>query len=264
MTNGIVATSSEFKNVVEIQGLVLINGNLRSSTCTGTFLSKRVLLTAAHCANGHDSSGVETQGRIYFNGKAAELYITHPYKEWDKSFSAKIDLAIAVFKDDTAPSNTFAKISLDKVLKNDDITIVGFGVNDAMDTAYVSSGIKRYGYNVVEEVKAGTIILKGVISGPNADGKNAATGLGDSGGPIFNDKGKIIGVTSSGRIINGEKLSYFAALNSDYSRKVLCVALGQNVVLPGFPATECTNFPASKTCDYKYNAQQILTGIDCR
>ena len=264
VTNGIVATSSEFKNVVEIQGQVLINGILRSSSCTGTFLSKRVLLTAAHCANGHDTSGVETQARIYFKGKAAKLYITHPYKEWDKSPSAKIDLAIAVFKDDIAPSNIFAKVHLGKVKKDDQVTLAGFGVNDATDTSYASAGIKRYGYNVVSEVKTGEIVVRGVVSGQNADGKDSATGIGDSGGPLYNDAGEIIGVTSSGRITNNEKLSYFAALNSDYSRKVLCVALGQNVVIPGFSATECTNFPSNKICDYKYSTQNVLTGIDCK
>jgi hypothetical protein len=98
----------------------------------------------------------------------------------------------------------------------------------------------------------------------NADGKDSATGIGDSGGPIFNDNGEIIAVTSAGRILNGEKMSYLTALDSDYSRKVLCVALGQNVVIPGFAATECTNFPANKTCDYKYNTTNVLTGIDCK
>ena len=264
VTNGIVATASEFKNVVELSGRVLIGGSMATSYCTGTFISKRVLITAAHCANGHDTSGVEKQARIYYNGKAAELYITHPYKEWDKSPSTKIDVAVAVFKDDMAPSNVFAKISLDKVSKDDEITIAGFGVNDATDTAHTSSGVKRYGYNVVDAVKPGEIVVRGVVSGPNADGKTAATGIGDSGGPIYNDAGEIIAVTSAGRIINGEKLSYLTALNSDYSRKVFCVALGQNIVIPGFAATECVNFPSNKICNYKYNTQNILTDIDCK
>ena len=264
VTNGIVATASEFKNVVELSGRVLIGGSMASSYCTGTFISKRVLVTAAHCAKGHDTSGIEKQPRIYYNGKAAELYITHPYKEWDKSPSAKIDLAIAVFKDDTAPSNVFAKVSLAKVSKDDEVTIAGFGVNDANDTAHVSSGIKRYGYNVVDAVKPGEIVVRGVVSGVNADGKDSATGIGDSGGPIFNDNGEIIAVTSAGLILSGEKMSYLTALDSDYSRKVLCVALAQNVVVPGFSATECVNFPANKTCDYKYNTKNVLTGIDCK
>jgi V8-like Glu-specific endopeptidase len=235
-----------------------------NSYCTGTFISKRVLITAAHCAQGHDTSGVEKQPRIYYNGKAAELYITHPYKQWEKSPSTKIDVAIAVFKDDMAPSNIFAKISLAKVSKDDEITIAGFGVNDAADTARTSSGIKRYGYNVVEAVMPGEIVVRGVVSAPDADGKNSATGSGDSGGPIYNDNGEIIAVTSRGRILNGEKMSYLTALDSDYSRKVLCVALKQNVVIPGFPATECANFPSNKLCDYKYDTTNLLTGIDCK
>jgi len=78
------------------------------------------------------------------------------------------------------------------------------------DRPYRETGVgqRRSGENAVTRVGAGVIIFSGKLSGPG-DGTEAASGSGDSGGPMFikeASRWKLAGITHGGSLIDSTSL----------------------------------------------------------
>ena len=74
------------------------------------------------------------------------------------------------------------------------IALLGYGLNN-LETR-TGAGIKREGFNYLRRLKMAFYFLKAAQATDNS-GQNAASGSGDSGGPLFSvTKNCLIGVTS--------------------------------------------------------------------
>lgn len=87
------------------------------------------------------------------------------------------------------------------------------------------AGPKRAGFNVVDKVKGGVIDFRGGLGGKE-DGENAASGRGDSGGPLLlegeEDVWYLAGATSGGSLLDGDdgaavKRSKYVSIISDHN-----------------------------------------------
>ena len=205
---------------------VLIESINRSGSCTGTFIGKRVMLTAAHCIG-------ESIGLTYFNGSneidlsggkirwskslhdikfesfATRAFVNRKYEKVGECFSA-YDFAIIEFKDDipmpTAPLYKEApKVGLQG-------KSVGYGASEDKDL-----GPKRYSDQTIMRVP-------GVFFGSERNQE------GDSGGPFMID-GAIGGIISQGN-------SLFSPLNFASSLEVFKEAKQAGLDIPDVGSIE--------------------------
>lgn len=159
-----------------------------SGLCTGTLISNRVIVTAAHCLNGTPLEGVEV--RQGMNGMAGELVgrSIHHVSHGDA------DLALVLLDRDSgiAPMAVVNR-NVDSAV-GQGIRLVGYG----HDRDGVGAGIKRQG----ETVLNGTVSLDGygecLEMGIGTENRSCQ---GDSGGPSFMTFGGIeylVGAVSHG------------------------------------------------------------------
>ena len=183
----------------------------RSAICTGTFINDYQVVSAAHCVEGVEAINIyERNGASGFNEIAkATSFKAHPqYVSADNT--ASYDVSVITFPANS--SSYTSKVALTAPKAGDKFTIVGFGNNvierKLKDGQLIQTGstYKRKGTNVIKELEDGQILFKGYLSEEEARaagvtiGSESAAAGGDSGGPMFDEQGDIIGVTSHGRI----------------------------------------------------------------
>jgi secreted trypsin-like serine protease len=207
VTNGLKA-SGEFPSVILLQ---FSTGGYGSSICTGTFVNDAQVVTAAHCVydilkNGRTASSM-TFTKTLANGRSQRVTAVslkyHPGYTVVPGKLSNHDLAVVTFPRNSAPATTPLYPQTPSVGQK--FTIVGFGVNDyqydaAGQQTGSGSGTKRKGENEIYQVEDGMIKFYGVptASDPTvAQGQAAASGSGDSGGPLLID-GSLAAVTSGG------------------------------------------------------------------
>jgi len=252
VTNAKGDVENHYFQVVELKFKI---GNGLTTTCSAIFVSPTTALTAAHCADSADS-GVSTNQEIEYDHIKAKYWVTHPTDKYHKYSLSALDLAVVIFPVAVMfPNRPHWHESIGTPGIGDSVIMVGYGVSDISDVIdFVSSGTKRYGTNVIKDVRAGVIIIEGL---PRKDGKtpigiNSATGKGDSGGPLFNAKGELIGITSVGTPIGDEKkVTAFVDLSTSASRRVLCLAGYNGARIPGITFETCGAYATAKSCDYE-------------
>lgn len=209
--------------------------------CTGGFITDRLLLTAAHCTNGKDPAFVVSEHPA-FKGKLVTsklLYSNPDYAARSKLQPAvdvtSTDIGFIIFPEGTAPPEMIMKIAPASPKVGDPVQLVGWGLNNQPDYETVE-GKRHHGKSKVAKVDAALddkITLVGITFTDKdpKDNEMVSAGPGDSGGPLFNDKGEVIGVTSNiGSVdqnffdANKKTLnttSNYANLNNPVTRKIV-------------------------------------------
>lgn len=180
-----------------------------SMLCTGTFIASNAILTAGHCS----------WEEISYENTSPNQNIPHPnfsQKKPGRILSNEVsrDLRILIF--DVAVSKNTLKVSATQPRAGDTATIVGFGCDNF--SARKGYGTKRVGTIEISEVTERALVLR----------RSATHGCpGDSGGPLLNTKGQIIGVTS----IAATGYTEWVNLNTGVNRQFIATGLKKSASL---------------------------------
>lgn len=188
----------------EVVKLDAVSWTKKLYTCTGTFVTPRIILTAAHCLHDPDGQVLAELSYTTANGEkhVAKMYPAKDYKpQGSLTDNLGRDLAMLDFGQDIAPKvATLAK----KVPQVDDaVTFVGFGRTNVR--LKNGAGTKNMGQNNIIKVDGSistTIGHSQELASESLPGFNSVPANGDSGGAMFNSRGELAGVISTGGTIN--------------------------------------------------------------
>ncbi len=181
---------------VELDAVVAIGprrircGDSATVLCSGSLIARDAVLSAAHCFDSMrpglayevflgDAVGPDAEGISVLE------VISHP--EFDAN-TRQNDVAILWL---ARPAEGVSPEILPESLTtppglDDRVTLAGFGATTA---GAVPDGLKRKGIGKVAELRAGVVAVS-----PDP----SVSCVGDSGGPLFNEAGSLVGVASSG------------------------------------------------------------------
>ena len=173
-------------------------------TCTGTFISNSVLVTAAHCLKGATSVVAMVEG----TPRSATGFAIHPHWVDDGAHRAW-DVGIVTFPGGTSSVSSQICMSLPPL--NEEVILAGFG---EFLPGQPLDGSLRMGLNRIHDVQNNVIIVRG-----NIYQGQALTGPGDSGGSLISDF-CVRGVLSGGihDPETGAGISLFASLGNPLLR----------------------------------------------
>jgi len=177
--------------------------------CTGTFIRDDLLMTAAHC-----TQGVGTNRFVVFSGLApwgkekpiSSQYTVHQDFSMDEPSPRPSDLAFIIFSKNTAPTNMIAQLASEDDQANDSVTMVGYG-GATPSWQWDLLGVRRTAKNQIAGLWYGgpyrmiKVNTKSEFTSADAGSINE----GDSGGPLYNAQGKLIGIGQSGKYLEDEK-----------------------------------------------------------
>lgn len=169
--------------------------------CTGTLISPKVFLTAAHCDEGGDGRVRVTFSTAYKDGDTTYSGTFHGDPMFSGSQSDPHDIAVVVLDkavQKITPATLPAAGSLSKLSATQTFTSVGYGAYEVTN----EPGGHRYLYDDVRMVATGTLNATNpawlrISMNPATD--NGGTCYGDSGGPNFlGTSGTVAAITITG------------------------------------------------------------------
>lgn len=204
------------------------------SFCTGTIVSRKSILTAAHCIQGSifriEGSNNQKYENFRYRALKNENYrneesLVNYLRHLDMNFK-KNDSALILFEDIKFPEYLVAKINISKVFPGEPVFLVGYG-NDG--SFFSRSKGKRFGTNKIYKVgeKSAVIAIKGLkknkkesksfFGEESPDGEEASVDSGDSGGALYDQCRNIIGINAAGysKYYFGERISYITPVFKD-------------------------------------------------
>ncbi len=227
----------------------------RGRVCTGVAVSPNTALMAGHCIKQTtlDSGVVDVETGV----RSEKIYAWLAMKgveTMDERYAAR-DIAVVVFPEGVFA--TFAPLSRASGVQQV-VQVVGYGAAgfDGLNAQVrASRGVKRAGKNKLSQIRSGLLVINADVKaiGPN----NAVAASGDSGGPLLDANGGIIGLAAAMYLLNdkgqiaplttdvdGYKVpvaqgavkafNFYADINSPASVRLLRYAVGQGLaVIPG-------------------------------
>lgn len=196
--------------------VVLPNG---AGICTGTFVSPKAVLTAAHCTQRSGRYSVVSSFGT-FSTYTVENY-GGPADVGDEN-----DISFLIFDDAVASSSQVYGVG-DSVSSGDTLRLVGFGCNNL--NSRTGAGVKRTGTNVVSSIGEFVEFLtpsntqasfRGILGAEN----RAGSCFGDSGGPALKAVGDsyvVVGVTHAGGTLGDNIISQYSNATSSANRNFL-------------------------------------------